>query len=1733
MLWFLIYSLLSLVVLLLSFYALVLIPYNSPAYVFEELREKRLRFRFTCTVRCSLRSLLVEQVIGALFWIALIYLVRVVHSSFRLSFRVSARTLAKFTLLSKSLYVMSSSNIQEAYDRAAAAFNDSSSSIAQAIALSKEKAWLARPDECESAITTMLSKGKIYVTKSMRNKLLWRSVPSAVLGHFNTGFVPAVSTKESKKPTVSNVVLSEAVQKYLADVGYATAQYKTSATGKIRGVTSQQPAAIVRVDVMSLRTESLVSQSNAGVTLSLALDGRAKKPEAAILGGHLHFTKDDAISTSLFYPRFSLSSQEKNLDECVQVWSTSQGYNLKPGSIASATCSAMVGEVTTQIGATSMIAPVMDQLEKSKRQTMSLGALPIHPYRPVENNVDEVVMDWEGATSSLDFVGSSAGVSEWAPRNSEGNRSIRFSGLKMIDGPGTSDSKHFITQEEIQEEESPREPRERPNVRPRPTRNHEDDFVEEGDGMPMQPIVIAKEHIHFPDSDYLKEDVHIYTGSVPIPQVATETVVLAFLNLFEGMGLDDSRDPFISKLKLASLVVPKFKVRIRFSLPSMYSCPIIISWDEGRCIGDTYALEDLVQLPFCVVGPTVGQAYTDFSFETYGRTGAFSLARKISCSAGTLYFSCMPHDFATLEGKISLHYEIWLGEGTIVSQGLFPQLPNQRATLVTGLTERTYCANLVGNTHLGRMVLDHNTETEKFFLLAVRPGVGAISSDGKTIYGSNMSALCANWAFWNGTACISVNITARQNVAGQLSIYTLPPGYNTRKLREKDCYHWPREVITFNGSQVYKFKALANSWLGACSTVGGAFVDQNDQNGNTLSFAVFINAGPSSCAGFSTQVDVLFTLTNIEDLTLSERITPQTHRAPRPTANYAPRKPWESKVLATRTEEIVEQGFGIQPPNFHRLYTLRNLKQTSEETWILPFTLAEPKRSNWKNCKVYNYESPELAADKEPLVIIDSTNPYRLLVQGSCFYSCHLEASVSLSSTKKKASAVTVGILKNPFYHKEIGRAQKDGDVFGGGLRDATSILPGNIAILTQPERENIRSCCRPDLEKSGRAFLDTPSFLCIIIPANSDVTEVEIGYSVKGPLSLYGIGLPSPVDIPSASKDRYMPHLTVGNPVVATTSENSALMPIGWWDSLKEEKLWSKFRKHCELREPTKEQVQYLERKFRDNCFRVYNVYEPDTELKSRMHMKFTKPRFTPGQDYALNMQLWLGSSRDNMYELIWRFDDTYPDGYIISYSTNMGNGNWDKHTQWMSTLDRFAAREDVDFGLQKHSDHSMTIFIDGLKAGIVRGCTPLGNILAGWEYQVDLRFALVGKGSTPFSFRPTGTLGDVYINDLPSSMSLVRVETTAIQSNTSMYPLESVRVGVAPARLDYYLSDNIIFPKRGASRNTTQVNRKRIERHGKLEEVIGEDEGGTRGEEIPTQEILSASPYLGSTIPVAYNTNIKGKGKGIEPMERVRIGSSWIRERNGRRRPEPMYSYGRLEKLDNALRNEPQTEKHHHFKWRGIEASEGTDYQVCYRIGRVPFFGCCERDEAPVNIIPLSIREEAEESVRRRVLEALNPDELFEQYSHMYSQDILMEACSLTIQDYPQGNIKYVDMLDGVLKEFGVNIRDYKYRVNCGCCGKKEMVLQCNKGWRLNALKRGGFSVREGRRTGLDYLGSPSWAGGVIGITSDLTPVVTRQAFGELVDQVAESMFAESKNNVPGYLKELEKFHPGALGL
>ncbi|ATA66954.1 polyprotein [Lettuce secovirus 1] len=1250
-----------------------------------------------------------------------------------------------------SFVKMSSRDVQNVYAEASKAFSGSCSDIARAIEASQSRVRV-KEDEAESAINRLLKKNNVYTSASTLSKLVTRKVPPSVIGHFDTKFVPAKPTSLGRDPTISNIPLTGFVSKFLDKVDKHKDNRRSNVL--VRGVDGQiqrtviprSVSALIRLDVLSIRSESLVPQSNAGITLTLAVDGRAKEPVDGILGGLLAFNKDSKISTAMCFPDWSLSTQESNLDSCVQLWSVSQGFDLKHGHAAHNNY-AMLGEVTTQSGATSMLGPIKQQLQDFRKETIAHGALPIHPFSARDNKVDEVVINWDSATTALEFDGATNGQSNWRPSSSGGSKSIRFGDLKTL-RLANNDVEDFLAPElgDPPEDDDPFERRRRP---PFIQQQGELDFIDREDTFEL------------PDTaERLVTESCLLMKTFKVDPVSTTHTNIGHVAIFDDDGFMAASHTLLPSIRAAAIIVPLLEVRFRYSLPAAFSCPIVASWDETKTMDSNSPIEHYFQLPHIIINSSSGSTKNTLTIDAHGYTGCFNLTMRSASDIGNVQIACLAHDFKDLLGSARLICEVWLMPGTIISKGYIPHAIHQKPGTHVRLSDTMYVGDFKASTFVGAIQMDGNTKDTEYSILSILPGVGSISADRSVTYPSPLSSLCSLWAFWEGVVKLRYEVTSRSSVAGQVSVYAIPSNYFLPDLTRSACNQFTRCVISFDGSTTGELELSAASWLGGFSTLGNAISGKRDSDSNVLNLAIFIDAPPSCIAGYSSDVTIFFTLAGFRNLKLFERISPQTMRAPEPNKTLIAKGGWADRVKLGSQQQAQEQTFGIQPCSFYRFYTLQNVKQDKETTWILPFSIAEPLLSDWKNCKVYTHETVP-KDEKNMRVVIDTTNPLRTLVQGFSYYDASLVANINVSSTKKKAGALTAGIINSNYFTRSIGANTRDGEIIAGGLINTVVLTPGFNARLSQPRREHIRSSCTPNLTNPVRAHLDVPSYICIIVPSNSDITEIEVGFDLVHGVSLYGQGVPNSVK--AAKGKSYRSHIVGG-------FASSPCLPYGWWDD--NERLgitaisWDDYVSNkARILHTKNTEAQY----FGEDVYRAYQVYKFGSTAQKGHSCSFQRPSFKRQCGYSINLQAWIGDSRLSMFEFIWLFNDNYPLGILTTYLTDGVECGWDLNFKWNKEFDRQYDSNVLHFSYCTDNEGFLSVYVDGKLAG--KSCKRgiVNHMIAGWEYQFERsHYVFKHEQMWPFNFQPSGGIRNWLQDGTLCHASLIDVWPTHYQTTT-----------------------------------------------------------------------------------------------------------------------------------------------------------------------------------------------------------------------------------------------------------------------------------------------------------------------------------------------------------------------------
>nr|QXM11738.1 polyprotein [Heracleum moellendorffii mottle spot virus] len=1577
--------------------------------------------------------------------------------------------LSKYSSFANNLSIKMSTSgkdLQEVYKQAADKFQTTSTSIAAAIQAANERKSTVVGDQVEKAIEDLTNKNKIYITKSAKNWLRLRRVPDTVIGHFGTSSLPAAPTSSSAEPTKSKISLTPFVKSYLKKLDAQNNSVQSaSITGNITSSIPRNISAMVRIDVLSLRTQSLVTQSNAGIILTLALDSRATQPEDGILGGHLLFNRSSNIAASACFPNFALSSQESNLDDVVQIWSCGQGFDLSSGMVAYNDV-AMVGEISTHIGSSTMLGPIRKKIFDLRQETIATGGLPIHPYQAKRNKVNEVIMPWTTARSEMVFDGVAGGTSTWKPTQNVGNKSIRFSGLENMGcDPTDSGPLDDISDDEL-------DPYELRNARIRQQNGPIDDET------------------HFPlfgNDEILDNDCCLLHLDFEVPAVSEDAHLFGTIKLFSDVDLSTSNNSIINTLRGAAIVVPKVAIRFKVTLPGPCSCPIIAAWDESRGIDSNSVLENYLQLPHVIINSTRTDEESLLRPKIHNYTGCMNFSKSLARDCGEVRLATLRHDFSGITGKIFLTADLILEKGSLLSKGFQDHKIVQQPTLHMDLTEQVMIGNFDAHAYLGTVIIDSNTPVNTFVLIDILPGVPAISKDRKNLYPSLLSSVASLWAFWDGEIFVKVEVSARENLAGQATIYSVPPNFYIPDITRSVCNQFPSTTISFGGRTTHTIPIKSSSWLGAYSTVGSPIAGRNDKNGNGAMLVVFVDAPPSGMNITDKKIDLIFTIDKVKNFSLHERITPQLYRAPRPTTSLHKKGGFADRVVLSNVSiNMKEQTFGVQPSNYHRLYTIRNIKQEKANTWTLPFSVGEPELSNWKSCKVTTYENFETST--EPLLIIDTTNPFRLLVQGSCFYSAHLIANISVSSSKKKAGAITVSRLHNPHYYKGIGVNTSDGDTYGGGAMDSCTPTPGNVARLNLPMRKNIRYRSNPDLSYDmkeavpTRSFLDVGSLISIYIPANTDVTEVEVGFQIVGGITLYGHGVPNQVVVREGTE--YKPRIIKGIP--------TPCLPFGWWDEMENAvaAAWHGSK-------PSKDQdmmKDYIEKNlggFNDNQFRIYQIFESNNRAKVSYWFEFQRPNFQANQGYSVQMQCWLGDSRRDMFEFIWRFDDERPNGYLTTYATQLGYGEWGKCFHWHVNFDPAKPRDSIRVNIGITRNKNYVISVNDEVAGTLRGVNIGHHCVLGWEYQVSRDWYELSTSLFPYHFTPSGAITGWTYDGNKVAHSYCHLWPNYFQ--TTCIPPSYLRLGK--------MGDSMPIKTGGSFEDYFHYNL----------EGAPPTKGESFADEPADSSVLDPFPNSGFLEPQTISnqdsvasishdlaqTSISGKKrkKKIQEIKRVRPGY-------GRRRPKnkPMFPF-RNSRVDHTCLN----------------YDEDTD--------------CVNFDQG--------ISKDVMDTLERNVSGKWYSDTLINRMENATNNKEINDDFQKWVGKRFLGD-KEDFFADVLAKAIQCITQVPSWDLACPKCNQinAKGLLCCNP--RITCGRRGTLNFNHnavGSRGpyGSHAISAPSWSKDILGLTLEYypSPIVGRRGLEHLYIHVKQALENEEKNNTVGYLRTLARYHPGALGL
>nr|WCR39285.1 polyprotein 2 [pineapple secovirus B] len=886
------------------------------------------------------------------------------------------------------------------------------------------------------------------------------------------------------------------------------------------------------VEAIALQSTSNTPATSGGVVLTMAVDSRANNPEDAILGGHIHIASRSDTAGSMFMPFFKLNTRDPYLSTALKIMTISSGFDMKEGSIVATIKPLVVGEIVQDPQFSTIKKSVLKEIMKAGPVTHTDHCLPIHPRLPDGPRNTEIVVPWESATQALLYSHTADGTSVWKNASTRGKQSVIFELPQHLTGSQRLKQTVAKTSD--------------PNSLGRTdVRDDSDNYTVQGSGLEKEfarltgaeevgkggtPLgqnargnesVIKKDDVpsmqdrggEYGSTYTLEDDKILFSARYTVGGTAEVGASLITVQLMDDI-LSRGFESAVARLALIMPIVePIIKIRVTYTIPSLCSVPLVLSWDEtGDKLKKTVVLERILNQPSVIMNSHSVVTSHELVVRPAGHTGRFNLFASGAERMGAFHIVSCGHKLKG-EVKVNLAVDVLFCKGTVMMP-----LAHRPVKPIASVPNATF--KLLDHVFMGRVNMNHMLSLHKFtdksptgdiYLISVVPGICSVSSRGTKSFTSTFGKLMTMWNFWRGDAIIEVSCAARKSIAGSCTFFVVPPGVETSLLSPTILAGFPFFRVDFSLDKPVKFKFPINSWLNWCVTQGIDDFDAVDTNNCESSLIMRLDQAPYDNMGEAVEVLVCTRIVAIDDLEVSERASCAKQKGANFARTFDAGRVAHDQILTAYAAQ--SEHLGVQRDGFAQSLVFYPLEVAGNGQGARSVMLSFPVCFNYRDEMFDNR-----GQGKAGLVYIDHLNPYHQLFSGVSYYSCGIEVLIYVEhedGTSGKAVAVFKnGSMENHKYGQTT--ATNDGN-YGGGVQMDYMSVSGALYLKIEPRNFNCRGRVRT---KQSHRFLDTYGVCHVCVPPFNVVKCIRVYTRPFGTVSIYGIRTPE-TDVDANSDKR------------------------------------------------------------------------------------------------------------------------------------------------------------------------------------------------------------------------------------------------------------------------------------------------------------------------------------------------------------------------------------------------------------------------------------------------------------------------------------------------------------------------------------------------------------------------------------------------------------------------------------
>uniref|UniRef100_A0AAT9J7W4 Polyprotein n=1 Tax=Yellow sand-verbena cholivirus TaxID=3115810 RepID=A0AAT9J7W4_9SECO len=1014
-------------------------------------------------------------------WITTSFQYRLLDSNFRSSLLTIQNILVKMSVPTQQQ--------QELASQVGQILNTGSSDILQALARTRQSNNLFTSSEAplSRAIVDSAHKKKLHVSSSLMDKFK----------HANSGSHKFLQFTELDSTSVS-AVNGQTVAGYipLDTIINPIRAEETLATKKEKKLGVRDKTIVV--EGICLNSTTYAPISNPGAILTVVVDGRAKNPQDAILGGHIHCNHITQSASSTFFPFFSLSTREPLLSQALKIITVSNGFDLEEGSIVGTVRALVFGEVVNDANQCHLRSNIVESIKDKRSVSCTTRAIPIDPYIPTKSRSETMSFQWDKQPSSLCFdEGSSSTDSNliWNPRVDE-SRTIDFHLPSNIQGHKNRAAQLCSSRKD-------------PSMVAQILDGHSD----EAQGVEFD---YSKRKLLIEDNTDLNasaitEPITLFNGTYELPEVGKPGYIFKVVSIFEDVYANNGGLPrsIIIKLMDSAYVRPIIRFSLRYTTSLTASAPIVVAWDATLRAKqkETMDLSRLLSLESFLLNSHSYEECSTMIVMPPGHTGSFSALAKGDDKIGQLVLACAGHNLS-LTGRVGINITVDLMPGTIICPVTAPsEIPKQIPDLEFEYTDECHFDHLELNHVLGLFKFNQETKRNYTYRISITPGIGFPSKDGKSRTNSLLGKLFSLWNFWRGDFVLEMQSSSRIGIAGSLMLCLVPSYIDKGTLNLSMIHSYRHCYLDFskNGRAIIKGRAI--NWSNACTTRGDDDFDGDDKTGSEC-VAYLVVTQPPVCekSASDSSVFVSVRLIGLENVTFLEKSCLSAQKAAYFSKTSSMSVAGSSQLVGN--EEV--QAFRRCPDDidgWSRLYRFNpNNEDADDKSALIKNVISIPVATTAHSADfaTKGVKKKKEETDTPGDFWIDYRNVYSQLFSTCAYYKCDLDFLIYLDFKPGTWCSVSVTHKVSPLENNKYGQSLIKNPVHLGGSSNLVCEEKSQAIAFTIPSRKDINFRGRLR-EKQHHRFFDTHGTLHIITDKQSVVKSVEIFTRPRGKISIYG----------------------------------------------------------------------------------------------------------------------------------------------------------------------------------------------------------------------------------------------------------------------------------------------------------------------------------------------------------------------------------------------------------------------------------------------------------------------------------------------------------------------------------------------------------------------------------------------------------------------------------------------------